>query len=469
MNAWNRSHSSLGARAPIPVFRTTSRATRSGFSTAKRKPIGPPQSCTTTVASRRSSSAANRAIDVVVPFVRVPTRARWACRSARSRNSPVRCSAPPARASGSPCGRGTPTSARRAGAAPGRRCPRRRSASAARPARRSAARSRSRAGARSVRRVCGRRRSILRRSSLLRRRLEHDALRRVVRQLALHVRAHGLLDADVLPSRSERNQRCSSTWWNSSAAAAGPAAPPERRPPSARTPPAATSRRPPTRRAGASRRSTPRGSARCRSASAGPGSPARPGRSAAAAGDGGAPARRRAGRAEAVAAAVASSWISSTSKPSSLSRCSRSSTLNRSSGRERLLARQLAPEDVVAPHDLVAGLVGVEVRRKPDLGVDVEQLADDVDLRDLEVVGALTVGERAVELTRLGVDEVGGQRAGVAPEERVRERAVTPEEAAQMQPGEQLGERVQEMRAQIRDATRPRRASGRAARTRGGA
>ena len=32
-----------------PVLRITSRATRSAFSTAQRRPIGPPQSCTTTV------------------------------------------------------------------------------------------------------------------------------------------------------------------------------------------------------------------------------------------------------------------------------------------------------------------------------------------------------------------------------------------------------------------------------------
>ena len=121
-------------------------------------------------------------------------------------------------------------------------------------------------------------------------------------------------------------------------------------------------------------------------------------------------------------------------------------------GAERLLARQLVPERAVARDDLVTRLVRVEIGRQPDLGVDVEQLADDVLLRDLEVVGALTVRERAVQLTGLGVDEVGGERAGVAPEERVRERAVAPEEPAQVQSGEQLDEPVQEMRAQVGDA-----------------
>ena len=59
-----------------------------------------------------------------------------------------------------------------------------------------------------------------------------------------------------------------------------------------------------------------------------------------------------------------------------------------------------------------------------------------------------------MQLARLGVDEVGGQGAGVAPEERVRERAVAPEEAAQMQAREQLDERVQQVRAQVGDAAR---------------
>ncbi len=54
-----------------------------------------------------------------------------------------------------------------------------------------------------------------------------------------------------------------------------------------------------------------------------------------------------------------------------------------------------------------------------------------------------------MQLAGLGVDEVGGERAGVAAEERVRERAVAPEEAADVQPREQLGERVQQMRAQV--------------------
>ena len=59
-----RSHSSEGGRPPpMPVFMITSLPIRSGRSTASRRPIGPPQSWTTTVASRRSSSSASRAIE----------------------------------------------------------------------------------------------------------------------------------------------------------------------------------------------------------------------------------------------------------------------------------------------------------------------------------------------------------------------------------------------------------------------
>jgi hypothetical protein len=120
-------------------------------------------------------------------------------------------------------------------------------------------------------------------------------------------------------------------------------------------------------------------------------------------------------------------------------------------GGEHLLLRQLVPQCLVARDDLGAGLVGVEIGREPDLGVHVEELADDVQLRDVEVVRALPVGELAVQLSGLRVDEIRRERARVATEERVRERAVAPEEAAEMQAGEQLGQPVQQVRAQVRD------------------
>ena len=57
-----------------------------------------------------------------------------------------------------------------------------------------------------------------------------------------------------------------------------------------------------------------------------------------------------------------------------------------------------------------------------------------------------------MQLAGLGIDEIGRERAGVAAEERVRERAVAPEEAREMDPDEQLGERVEQAVAQIRHA-----------------
>ena len=71
-NSRKRSHSGDGARpAPMPVLRMTSRATRSGCSTARRRPIGPPQSWTTTVAPRRSSSSDEPLDRLVVEVVGV--------------------------------------------------------------------------------------------------------------------------------------------------------------------------------------------------------------------------------------------------------------------------------------------------------------------------------------------------------------------------------------------------------------
>ena len=59
-------------------------------------------------------------------------------------------------------------------------------------------------------------------------------------------------------------------------------------------------------------------------------------------------------------------------------------------------------------------------------------------------MAALAVGEPLVQLARLGIHHVRGQRAGVAAEKQVRERAVAPEEADEVQADERLDERVEE-------------------------
>ena len=48
-------------------------------------------------------------------------------------------------------------------------------------------------------------------------------------------------------------------------------------------------------------------------------------------------------------------------------------------------------------------------------------------------------------LDGLGVDQVGGQRAGIGPEQRVRQRAVAPEHPGEVQPDQQLDEGVEQL------------------------
>ena len=87
---------------------------------------------------------------------------------------------------------------------------------------------------------------------------------------------------------------------------------------------------------------------------------------------------------------------------------------------------------------------GVDVLLEELAGLQVHELADDVDARDLEVVPALAVGELVVQVARLGVDEVRGERLGVPAEQGVRQRHVAPVEADQVQPDQEHRERVDE-------------------------
>ena len=54
-----------------------------------------------------------------------------------------------------------------------------------------------------------------------------------------------------------------------------------------------------------------------------------------------------------------------------------------------------------------------------------------------------------MHLARLGVDEIGGERSRIAPEERVRERAVAPEEPPEVQADEQLCAGVEQAPSQV--------------------
>jgi hypothetical protein len=109
-----------------------------------------------------------------------------------------------------------------------------------------------------------------------------------------------------------------------------------------------------------------------------------------------------------------------------------------------LLRRQLAPEPSVALGDLGGERGGVPGVFPSLLRFHVEELAEDVLLGDLEVVLALAVRQPRLQLARLRVDEIRGQLPCIAAEEGIRERAVAPEEAGQVQPDEQLSEGVEE-------------------------
>ena len=103
----------------------------------------------------------------------------------------------------------------------------------------------------------------------------------------------------------------------------------------------------------------------------------------------------------------------------------------------------------------------VEVRVQQAAGLEVAELAEEVDAGDLQVVLALAVGELVVQLAGLGVDEVGGEGAGVAAEQGVGQRDVAPQEADQVQPGQQDDHRVDEpVDGVLADAAAEQRAVG---------
>ena len=113
---------------------------------------------------------------------------------------------------------------------------------------------------------------------------------------------------------------------------------------------------------------------------------------------------------------------------------------------DRLLGRDLVPQQVVLGADAVADVDGVGVLGEEPAGLEVHELADDVRAGQVDVVPALAVGELGVQLAGLGVDQVGGELARVAAEQRVRQGDVAPVEAQEMQAHEEKRERVDEAR-----------------------
>ena len=75
----------------------------------------------------------------------------------------------------------------------------------------------------------------------------------------------------------------------------------------------------------------------------------------------------------------------------------------------------------------------------------VGQVAGHVLDRDLEVRLALPIGQSLMDLARLGIHEVGLQALPVPHQQRVGERAVTPEEAGSMELHEQAGHGIEQL------------------------
>ena len=84
-----------------------------------------------------------------------------------------------------------------------------------------------------------------------------------------------------------------------------------------------------------------------------------------------------------------------------------------------LFGGDFGPQQVVLGADAVADVDRVGVFGEEPAGLEVHELADDVCAGQVDVVLALAVGELGVQLAGLGVDQVGGELARVAAEQRV--------------------------------------------------
>ncbi len=114
---------------------------------------------------------------------------------------------------------------------------------------------------------------------------------------------------------------------------------------------------------------------------------------------------------------------------------------------ERLDPGQRVPQPGVALDQPVADLHRVDLGLQQPARLQVHQLADDVDPRDVQVVRPLAGRQPVVQVAGLRIDEVGREGLRVAPEQGVRQRHVTPVEAGQVQPHEQHRQGVDQPRA----------------------
>jgi len=88
---------------------------------------------------------------------------------------------------------------------------------------------------------------------------------------------------------------------------------------------------------------------------------------------------------------------------------------------ELLGAGQLVPELVVACIDGLDHGERIQRLVEQPASLEVAEVAEDVDPGDRQIVLALAVGQLVVQFTGLGVDQIGGELTGVAPEQDVRQ------------------------------------------------
>ena len=112
-------------------------------------------------------------------------------------------------------------------------------------------------------------------------------------------------------------------------------------------------------------------------------------------------------------------------------------------------AGQFGPERFVSRDHRVGNVGGLDSFGEQTCRLEIEKFSGDVDRGDVEVVRALPVGKRGMQLAGFGIDEIRRECTGVAPEERVRQRAVFPGKADEMQAYEQLRECVEQLVGQL--------------------
>ena len=113
-------------------------------------------------------------------------------------------------------------------------------------------------------------------------------------------------------------------------------------------------------------------------------------------------------------------------------------------GFQDLLAGQLLPQRLVPAPELLGDLQRLHVGREQLARLQVEQLAVEPLDGEFHVPLPLPVGQLRMLLAGLRVDQVRLQRARVVPEQGVGQRAVAPEKARQVQPDQQLDQRVEQ-------------------------